>query len=262
MKKNNDSRIRKYPLQNSETFFGKNAASTNKSSPNPVSWCRSGNSSTTHKERGRNHHHPKREEGRKQHHPRKGTKQPQPKGRWDAAFFGLCCLPLLFCGRCCFSFPPSSEECCFRSCPLAQTPLCRLQTRRSSHANRTDIDARRPIIGRVGRIPKKFRHVHLQQVPSHQSERDRHSQHERETGAEMAMPESRKACEKGLILKSRSPKNSVSKRLKPSSLLRNQGGAVTHTACEGKKELTICEPAQPGLPARAGQRSGLYSPKA
>ena len=56
------------------------------------------------------------------------------------------------------------------------------------------------------------------------------------------MPKSRKACEKGQIFKSRSPKNSVSQRLKPSFPLRNHGAAATPTARKGKEELVISNP--------------------
>ena len=64
----------------------------------------------------------------------------------------------------------------------------------------------------------------------------------RKQEGEMAMPKSRKACEKGTIFKPRSSKNSVSQRLKPSSPQGNCGGAVTPTARKGKIELAICYP--------------------
>ena len=54
---------------------------------------------------------------------------------------------------------------------------------------------------------------------------------------ETAESVSRKACAKGLTFTSRSLKSSALLRLKPSFLLRNQGGAVTPTARKGKKEL-------------------------
>ena len=94
-------------------------------------------------------------------------------------------------------------------------------------------------------------HSRLKRVGGHQSEQDRdasrtsgfvsHSHHERQCQS----PE--QLAKKRQIFKLRSPKNSVSQRLKPSSLQRNHVGAAMLTARKGNNELVICHSHVEGL---------------